>query len=130
MRTFKLRYLSKYHGRQSCEFKSREIFTIKNSFTCASSNLIYVIRCNGCKKDYIGQTGNTLRKRFTVHRQQIRHKEIRMINVNEHLDLCVSNKSPKYYVFPFYQCDDQFTEEMRINKENMFIQKYKPSLNR
>ncbi|VDI32626.1 Hypothetical predicted protein [Mytilus galloprovincialis] len=66
---------------QSYEFKSGEIFTIKNSFTCASSNLIYVIRCNGCKKDYIGQTGNTLRKRFTVHRQQIRHKEIRMIKL-------------------------------------------------
>ena len=80
----------------------------------------------------MSQTGNTLlwwtvnllcklQKRFTVHRQQIRNPETRMIKVSEHLDLCATNKLPKYYVVQIYQCDDQFTEEMRINKENMFI---------
>ena len=32
-------------------------FFLKNYFNCESSNLIYVIICEGCKKEYIGETG-------------------------------------------------------------------------
>ena len=43
------------------------------------------MRFEGCGEDYIGQTGNELRKRMTVHRQQIRNPELRMIPLSEHL---------------------------------------------
>ena len=29
---------------------------MKNSFNCESSNLIFVIICQGCKEEYIGET--------------------------------------------------------------------------
>ena len=32
-------------------------------------NLIYMIECKRCKKQYIGETNRTLRERFTEHRQ-------------------------------------------------------------
>ena len=112
------------------EFKSGQIFYVKNNFTCASENLIYALKCNGCKEDYIGQTGLTLRKRMTLHRQQIRDPSTRQIPVSEHLDLCAANKFPKFHVFPLYQCADNISEQIRVNKETVFIKKYKPRLNR
>jgi predicted GIY-YIG superfamily endonuclease len=39
---------------------------------CTVENVLYVLDCNGCKEIYIGQTGNILRNRKTVHAQQIR----------------------------------------------------------
>ena len=32
-------------------------FLLKNSFNCESSNLIYVVICQGCKEENIGETG-------------------------------------------------------------------------
>ena len=37
--------------------------------TCKSTNLIYMIECKRCKKQYIGETKRTLSERFTEHRQ-------------------------------------------------------------
>ena len=73
-------------------FKNGQYFKVKNSFTCSSENLIYVLTCAGCNKNYIGQTGMSLRKRMTVHRQQIRDPTTRKINLSEHLDNCARNK--------------------------------------
>ena len=39
---------------------------------CTVKNVIYVLVCNGCKEFYIGQTGDKLRNRKTVHIQQVR----------------------------------------------------------
>ena len=56
------------------------------------------MRCEGCGEDYIGQTGNVLRKRtcMTVHRQQIRNQELRMIPLSEHLSKYAKSSSKKF----------------------------------
>ena len=54
----------------SFDFNERR-FKIKISMSCDVSNVIYVLICNGCKKYYIGQTGDKLRNRRTVHEQQV-----------------------------------------------------------
>ena len=41
---------------------------------CSSENISYVIKCNGCGEDYIGQ--------------QIRNPHLRMISLSNHLDKC------------------------------------------
>ena len=39
-------------------FKSVQItFKLKNRFTCDSFNFMYVVICNKCKEEYIGETG-------------------------------------------------------------------------
>ena len=74
---------------------------------CTTINVIYCIKCNGCKKDYIGQTGYQLKKklktknRITVHRQQINNAETRQISLSEHLENC-SKENNKFMVIPFY----------------------------
>jgi hypothetical protein len=49
-------------------------FSVKQNLTCGSENVIYLIRCKKCNKQYVGQTGQTLRKRFTNHKLSINKK--------------------------------------------------------
>lgn len=114
---------SKFH------FKTGSDFSIKTSMSCTSSNLIYVIRCAGCGENYIGQTGDTLRHRMTVHRQQIREPKYQCTAVSEHIRNCARNKSPNFTVFPFYKFLRDTTEKEREAKEKLFINKYRPVLN-
>ena len=44
-------------------------FFLKNSFNCESSNLIYVVICQGCKEEYIGQTDCLVKERIKICRQ-------------------------------------------------------------
>ena len=70
---------------------------------CSSKNLLYVIKCEGCEENYIGQTGNDLRKRMTVHRQQIKDPSTRKIPLSAHLSECAGNKDNYFTLFPFYK---------------------------
>ena len=40
---------------------------IKSSFTCTSSNVIYMIECSYCHKQYIGETGQPVNVRINGH---------------------------------------------------------------
>ena len=63
-----------------------EIFRMKHSMNCTSTNLIYVITCAGCGHNDIGETGDVLRNRVTVHKQQIRDPHTRMLGVSKHIE--------------------------------------------
>jgi hypothetical protein len=54
-------------------------FIIRGHYNCQSINVIYMIQCKRCGKQYIGQTGNTLNTRFTSHRHDIRHKLLKSV---------------------------------------------------
>ena len=97
--------------------------------TCVSSNILYVITCAGCGENYIGQTGDTLQHRMTVHRQQIREPKYQCTKVSQHIRECAKNLSPNFTVFPFYKFLRETTETERELKEKRFIQGYKPALN-
>ena len=56
---------------------------------CASNNLVYCISCKRCGKQYVGQTKNTLKKRFQSHFYLIKHNKNkhevpRHFNTNSH----------------------------------------------
>ena len=110
-------------------FKDGQTFKVKENLTCNSENLIYVITCCGCLENYIGQTGMSLRKRMTLHRQQIRDESTRQIPLSGYIEICAGMNLPNSKVFPIYKYSDSTTEQQRINKEKQFIQKYKPRLN-
>ena len=46
-------------------------FHVKQFMNCSVENVLYALRCNGCDEIYIGQTGDKLRNRRTVHEQQM-----------------------------------------------------------
>ena len=54
-----------------CTFKNVQItFILKHCFTCNSFNLMYVVICDTCKEEYIGETGERktkLRDRVRVY---------------------------------------------------------------
>ena len=82
----------------SIKFSEDNDFKITADMNCASNNLIYCITCNGCNSQYIGQTGDTVRSRVRVHKQQIAHKEFRMLGMSEHISVCGKNKTPDFYI--------------------------------
>lgn len=109
--------------------KNSKPFKVKQNMTCTSKHLIYVLNCNGCNRaQYIGQT-NDLRKRVTVHRQQIKDQDLRKLPVSQHIHACAKNTTPQFTIFPFYKMNNDDTQA-RLIKETHFIQKFKPSLNK
>lgn len=67
------------HAIKSKQFKSEtneSKFNIRQKLSCNSSNLIYLITCQKCKLQYVGETGRTLHQRLTNHRSDIKtHKK-------------------------------------------------------
>ena len=95
-------------------------FKIHENMSCDVKNVIYVMKCRGCGDEYIGETSNYLRKRVTVHNQQIRDPP-RMLQASAHF--------PKILHFPVLQNvlrEYNFTTA----KEKFFINSLKPKLNR
>ena len=49
----------------------KQTFKLKGEFTCKTTGVIYIISCNKCNKQYIGQTGRTLHDRIREHMYSI-----------------------------------------------------------
>ena len=68
--------ICKDHLQQTDTFTSdttHATYTIKQHLTCDSSNIIYLLFCEKCKQaQYIGETKNTLKTRFYMHRNHIK----------------------------------------------------------
>ena len=102
-------------------------FYVNQNMSCDVQNVLYVLTCTGCNEYYIGQTGDKLRTRRTIHSQQIRDPSTRQIPLSEHLDKC-GNQHLKYEMFPFYKLKTNIISA-RLSKEKYFITKFKPLLN-
>ena len=46
------------------------------------------------------QTGDTVRRGVRVHKQQIAHKEFRMMGMSKHFSICGRNKTPNFFITP------------------------------
>ena len=94
--------------------------------TCTSRNVVYIIIAGRCRENYIGETGDQINKRFTVHRNQ--GKEGTMVvpcQADQHLRVCDRND---YKVFPFYRPQrNDFVLRRAI--EEKYIKLLNPKLN-
>ena len=76
------------------QFKQvNKTFLLKNSFNCESSNLISAVICQGCKEEYIGETGCLVKERINIYRQHIRQPQYQQLAVEEHLRTCGDGNS-------------------------------------
>ena len=107
--------------------EKRITFSIKTRMNCGVRDLLYVLTCNACKENYIGESEDTLRHRAAVHRNQIAQAQYRKLNVSNHN--CAKDVSPMFTICPFYKLHNQ-DDISRKEKEEYFIQKFKPSMNR
>ena len=105
--------------------KEKKLFNLKSNFNCESSNLIYVVICDTCGEEYIGQTGTLLKERVSVYKQHIAHPQYQQIKVEGHLRICGKSK---FKIFPFFQVKEN-NKALREAYENHFIERFQPSLN-
>ena len=113
----------------SFTFKCGKTFYVTTSMGCDAKNLIYVMQCTGCDEENIGETGDSLRHRMTVHRQQIRNSNFRILHVSNHIATCARNCETPFKLFPLYKMKEADTT-IRKMKESYFIDLFKPKLNR
>ena len=67
------------------QFKQvNNFFLLKTSCNCESSNLIYVVICQGCQ-EYIGETSCLVKEQINIYRRQIRPLQYKKLAVEEHL---------------------------------------------
>ena len=78
---------------------TKETFTLRTGMSCRTENLIYVLSCRKCpKKQYIGETQQTLYHRALGHRSDI--------NLN------LKNKCP--HIIKHFNSPDHSKEDMMI----------------
>ena len=87
---------------------------------CSCKGKIYVITCNGCQENYIGQTGD-FRKRVTVHKQQIKEKKNEKIPLSGQIPNCAKDKKLHFYIFPLYNFIHASTKSGRTIKDYQLI---------
>ena len=67
------------HILESDSFKSHTTgahHKIRGHITCTTSNIIYLISCRICGIQYIGETKNSLKKRFYGHRSTVKTQKL------------------------------------------------------
>lgn len=102
-----------------------EVHTNGN-FECSSRNVIYIATCDGCSESYVGETGDQLLTRWTVHRQQSKLQPSQApVHADVHFRICGKNK---YSVFPFFR-PKRNNIFLRRRYEELFITRFRPKLN-
>lgn len=64
--------------------KTKTTYPIRHSFTCQSTNVIYLITCKRCNKQYVGLTTSKLNVRINHHRTNIINKK--PIYISQHFN--------------------------------------------
>ena len=99
-------------------------FVLKSNFNFETPNLIYVIICSSCNKEYIGQTRGQLKERLSIYRQHIRQPEYEKIEVKRHLQTCAKGI---FNIVPFFKMKEN--KILRECYKDNFIKKFKAELN-
>ena len=74
--------------------KTTKSYPLRHSFTCTSKNVIYLITCTKCKKQYVGLATQKLNTRINHHRTSIfTKKQTYISNHFNFLDHSISNLS-------------------------------------
>ena len=103
-------------------FATRLDFDIRHKLNCNSTNIIYLIECDECNKQYVGQTGKTLKIRMNGHRADIENKRKSAVSTHFNQGRC---SIQDFMVTPIFQCPELETEnettKMRLDIEQYFM---------
>ena len=92
-------------------------FQIRQAINCLSKNVIYLIYCNLCGVQYVGESKNSLRMRMTQHRSAIKTKKVKQPVAN-HFNL------PHHSIYNLrviaIDQNDAWTDQIRKAKENFW----------
>ena len=57
--------------KQFKSFATGHTYDIPQFITCTATNIIYVVECRKCGKQYVGKTTNSFKSRMSAHRSAI-----------------------------------------------------------
>ena len=110
---------------------TQKMHNAMHNVNCHSNNLIYCITCKKCKKQYVGQTKNSLRQRFVSHFYLIGHKKNehevpRHFNAHDHRGI----DDVEIHVLEFIKSDTQRpeTKGIRLKSEYSWIQRLRTQI--
>ena len=89
-------------------------YKIQGKFTCQSRYIVYVMIFSICGKQYVGETSQTVNKRFRTHESVIRSNSEN--NITEHFNL--KNHSPISYTVKIVGQEDK---NKRLRLEESWI---------
>ena len=90
-------------------------YVMLGSLSCKSRNVIYLITCKKCGKQYVGETGDPLNLRVNNHRSSIRTKKLHL-PVAEHFN--TDNHGWEDMSVVAIDHNPNWTTEQRIQMEN------------
>ena len=64
--------------------RSNTTYKIQGKFNCQTKFAVYVMQCTICKKQYVGETTQTINARFRLHESFIKNK--RDNNIADHFN--------------------------------------------
>jgi len=98
-------------------------FHINTSMNCNSYNIIYLITCNKCYKQYVGETSRKLKDRLNDHKSNISTNKKTAIAIHFHT---VPHKLKHLSIIPIEQLTNN-NKENRLEKEKYWIKALKTS---
>lgn len=116
-------------GNNLVSFATRNVYPIQGSTNCYSPNVIYVISCVYCYKQYVGQTERPIRYRFLEHYRAILKGEESNAVANHflvaHPDRQVSRHNIPITIIPIEMVADQGSQKgnlaKRLDRERFWI---------
>ena len=105
---------------------SNKPFMMKSRMDCTATNIVYMMKCTGCGKEYVGGTLN-IRVSVRVHKQPALDPCLCHLYVNHNIPHCAMGRPTLFQIIPFYAMnrdDKPFCEEI----EQHFIKKFCPKL--
>ena len=92
-------------------------FNVRENFSCASSDVIYLITCKKCHLQYVGQTQQKCSQRMNKHKFDIKHFPDIITTVSEHFN------SPGHSIkdFSFMPIDRVTCNWKRLLKETSWM---------
>ena len=94
---------------------------LKPNFNCKNPNLIYIIICSGCYKEYIGKNGGQLKEKLDIYRHHIWQPEYEKIEAEGLLHTCLKEI---FKIFPFLKMKES-NKILRECHKDHFIKKFK-----
>ena len=106
------------------------VFKFRHDMNCNTRNMIYLINCKSCNKQYIGESRQSLRYRADGHRRDILD-EVLNRSVAKHFNSCFCSFDD-FEITPIFICPRLQTEEetkkLRLSIENYFIRLFETYL--
>ena len=100
---------------------TRQRIPIQNRLSCDSKNIIYVLQCQYCGLQYVGQTTTSLRTRMTNHLSAFRSKQAPRMLLYRHFDTHGAFKAKIIPLTHSHPSSRMATEEFWIKKLNTRI---------